>query len=66
VDGHQEIEYLVRIDKIDRPLEWAIGNRNDKRASSGCGENYMSGQRVQTLKFECLRCCLLPTNMKCW
>ena len=30
------------IDKIDRPLEWAIGNRNDKRASSGCGENYVT------------------------
>jgi len=21
---------------------WVIGNRNDKRASSGCGENYVT------------------------
>ena len=23
-------------------IEWAIGNGNDKRASSGCGENYVT------------------------
>ena len=30
------------IDNTDWPLERAIGKRNDKRASSGCGENYVT------------------------
>jgi hypothetical protein len=30
------------IDNIDWPLKWRFGNRNDKRASRGFGENYVA------------------------
>ena len=33
---------LINNNNIDWPLEWAIVNRNDKRASRGRGENYVT------------------------